>query len=414
MAFTLGSVLAEDLKAKGIKQVEAAKAVGKSSAFLTQVLGEKSMPLTLLDQLTSVLSQPIGHYYDMYLEDCFAREGKKPRKRLEEFVLHCKKQGLDLHADKAITRMLEVGGYLPNIYEIGVGLHQDGLTTHALECYDLVILHERDRIAQHLAMSYYNRMMIVRVLNTDLFEEAAIRLCEYLDFLHDDAVLEAYYRVICAFRLKNKWDHVIKYGEKLVTLAKSANQESYVGDALIKMAIAARETGNYTLSLDYISEYESINTGIYRFAASVNRCITLIAAGDTSKIRDMFDFMKQNKAQSVEGIEILLDCLVKHDLFEMIAEFFQEFPEQICQLEKMRGKEVIFDRHYLNLSLAQAMWQIKQGDNTGLSQAIEAVQIARELKLQNQFLQGVKLVFQYAPKASQEYQKGLQLLEEVY
>lgn len=414
MAFNLGTVISEDLKAKGIKQVEAAKAVGKSSAFLTQVLGEKSMPLTMLDQLTEVLEHPLGHYYELYLEDCFMREGKKPRKRLEEFVLHCKKQGLNSQAKEAIDRMLEFGGYIPNIYEIGNALLAVNLTSEALECYDLVIAHERDRMAQHLAMSYYKRMMIVRTINTDLYEEAAIRLCEYLDFLEDDSILEAYYRVVCAFRLKNKWGHVIGYGQKLVALAKRVDKENYIGDALIKMAIAARELEDFELSLKYIEEYERIETGIYKFAASVNRCITQIAAGDLSKVKVMFELMKQNKNESVEGIEILLDCLVKHDLFDMVQDFFKEFPEQIKELEQMRGREVIFDRHYINLSLAHAMWLLKQGDDRGLKQAIEAVHTARRLKLHNQYFNGVKIVFQYAAKTSNEFQRGLQLLEEVY
>jgi transcriptional regulator with XRE-family HTH domain len=409
MYYRLSTVLLEDIKGSGRTQASIADEVGVSKPTLSQVLnGEKAISLQLLDGITSALEKPPGYYYELYVEECFSGDGKRPRKRkkLVKYVLHCLEQELETHAEKAIDRMLEEGGYLPNIFEIGEELYNKGCADRALKYYDLVVQNEKDRTALHLAMSYYRRMMIVRTVSVDLYEEAAIRLCEYLDFVSDDEMLEAYYRVICAFRLKGKWEHVLRYGERLIVLAEKANMQNYVGDALIKMAIAAREKGEYDLSLHYIDRYADI----YPFESKLNRCITQITAGDTSKIKVLFDLCVSNKEGSFEVLEFLLGCLVKHDLYEMIERFFTEFAEQIGFLESITSQEPIYTRHYVNLKTAKALWMLKQGNPEGVSQAVTAAEMAENLCLTKQTLQCLKLVLEHAQKDSPEYKKGLMIL----
>ncbi|MDC0763469.1 helix-turn-helix transcriptional regulator [Brevibacillus sp. AG] len=414
--YSLHTVLSEDIKEAGRTQASIAEELGVSKPTLSQVLkGDKSISLQLLDGITSALQRPCGHYYHLYMEECFSGDGKRPRKpkKLEKYILHCLEKGLDLQASEAISKMLEDGGYLANIFDIGEELYTKGLLEKAFDYFGLVTKHERDRTAIHLAMAYYRQLKIIRNQNTELACEIAIRLSDYLDFVKEDEMLEAYYKVISVFRLNYKWDHILTYGKKMLSLSYKENRLEYAGDALIKLAIAAREKGDINGAIQYHDECMKIPVGNYRIWAEGNKYITLIRAGDITGVRKLFDFCLLHREISYEGLEVILDAAVSYDLQEIIQEFFVEFADQIKVIEQERNKEAVLQRGYINLILAKSIWQLKNGRFQGVKDAMEAVELAMKLRLKKQAINGLKIVLQHANKSSMEFQKCLELLEKI-
>lgn len=411
--YSLKSVIIDALKERELKQVQFCSLIGAPTSFFSRVLsGGKSIPMPMLDKAISVLSLNEEECYMLYLEDWKAK--KKSSRLIENYIVHCEENGKEKYAEQALSIALELRGYLPAVYGAAEELYQKGRKKQALRYFDAVIANESDKKSSLLAMSYYRRLLTFYETDTDKSEEAALQLCEHLDYVKEEEILEAHYKVIATYRLKNKWDYVLRYGEKLVCLARSMNNMEYVGDALIRMAIAAREKGDFNMSLQYIDEYGSLPVEKYRFFAEGNRLITQITAGDTDKIYDLLDFAKRNKERCFELMEFLLDSLVKHEKLDLIEEFFQEFPDQIHQLESMKGQHSIYDRHLINFLYAKSLYLLRRGEKSGVDTALYAGDIAVALRLDKQAIQSALLVLENVSHTTPEqYKRCLDLLNRV-
>ncbi|MGW9128116.1 helix-turn-helix domain-containing protein [Paenibacillus chitinolyticus] len=409
--YSVVGLITEALKKSGQKQTQFAKEIDASPSLVSRVLrGEKPIPLTMLDKAITALSLNESECYFLYLEDWKAQ--KKDSRMIENYLVHCVESQKNHYVENALMIALDHGGYLSAVYGAGEKLFQKDHKAASLEFFDAVIGHERDKKSSLLAMSYYRRLLIFYESDIEKSEEAALQLCEHVDYVWDAEILEAHYKIIATFRLKQKWDYVIRYGEKLVKLAHFSNELEYVGDALIRMSIAAREKKDYELSLRYIDEYGSIPIEKYQFFSKGNRLVTLITAGDTDRVNELLQFAIQNKKRCFELMEFLLDSLVKHEKMDLIELFFQEFPEQIRQLESMKGQHSIYDRHLVNFLYAKALYYIKQGDYQGVETALHSAEVAAKLRLDKQAIQSVKLVLENVKMTTpDQYQKCLELLQ---
>ncbi|MBM7592222.1 helix-turn-helix domain-containing protein [Brevibacillus fulvus] len=414
--YSLPLVLSQDIKESGRTQASIAEEIKISKPTLSKVLaGDKPISINLLDRLTESLQKEPGYYYELFLAELFRKDGIRPRrpKKLEKYVLHCLEKGLQKQADQAVSHMIEDGGYIPNIFEIAEELNRIGKIPQARSFYEIVIRNEKDRTAPHLAMAYFRRLMIVKKINLDLYEEAAIRLCEYLEYVPDEAILEAYYQVISAFRLKSKWDYVLKYGHELMRLAQKMERPDYIGDALIKLAIAARERGEYDLAIHYHDLCAQIEVGSYSLWAEGNKLITQIAAGQSDKIIDLYKYCLRNKEMCFDGIETLLESAVNYDKHEIISQFFDDFAEQIVFLKKNIANEPIYYRNYVSLKIAKATWYRKQNRSDWLNEAFKALEMAGAKQLKKQAIMAAVMILQFAERGSDEFQKAINILEKI-
>ncbi|MGF9909515.1 helix-turn-helix domain-containing protein [Brevibacillus porteri] len=409
--YSVVGLITDSLKEKSWKQTQFAKEIDVSPSLISRVLrGEKPIPLSMLDKSIALLHLNESECYTLYLEEW--KMQKKDSRMVENYLVHCVENEKGGFAERGLNMVLELGGYLSAVYGAGEKLYRKGYRKEALQFFDAVISQESDKKSSLLAMSYYRRLLTFYESDIERSEEAALQLCEHLDYVLDEEMLEAHYKIIATFRLKQKWDHVIRYGERLVKLAKALNEQEYIGDALIRMAIAAREKKDYELSLKYIDQYGSLPIEKYQFFAKGNRLVTLITAGETERINDLLNFAVQNKERCFELMEFLLDSLVKHEKMDLIEVFFQEFPKQIKQLESMKGKHSIYDRHITNFLYAKALYYIKQGNHEGVDTALYAADIAVQLRLDKQAIQAVKLVLENVKMTTpDQYQKCLDLLQ---
>ncbi|KKX53276.1 helix-turn-helix domain-containing protein [Brevibacillus borstelensis] len=409
--YSVSGIVSDALKQKKYKQTQFAAEINVSPSFLSRVLkGEKPIPISILDKAIAALGLDERECYELYLNEW--KNQKRSSRTIEEFLVYCIENDKKEYADLALAMLLEMGGYLPVVYGAGEKLFKKGMRAEALGFFDEIISHESDKKSSLLAMASYRKLLTFYDTDTEKSEETALQLCEHLDYVHEEEILEAHYKVIATFRLKRKWDYVIRYGEKLVRLAKVKQKMEYVGDALIRMSIAAREKEDYELSLRYIDEYGSLPIEHYQFAARANRLVTLITAGDNGKIIELFYLAVENKERSFEIMEFLLESLVKNEMMDLIEQFFREFPEQIKQLEDLEGRHSIYDRHLINFLYAKALYDIKKGKNSWIDLALRSAEIAAKLRLDKQAIQSVRLVLENREiTTTEQYQRCLKLLD---
>ncbi|MED1954618.1 hypothetical protein [Brevibacillus centrosporus] len=412
-SYTIRGVVADALTAQKIKRKQFATEIDMDPSFLSRVLnGEKMMPLPSLDKSIALLGLNPAECYTLYFTECWESKKKNPA-IIEKYILHCIKNGYAEHAEHALNTLLEMGGYLNCVYAIGNALFQEDKKTESRKFFDAVINHEDDKKSSVLALSYYRKLMTYYHSDLDKSIETAISLWEHIDFIPEDEILEAHYRVIGAYRLKYKWESVLQYGDKLVRLARSMRKDDYMGDAFIKMALAARELGNFPLALEYHDECMKIQIGNYRIWGMGNKLITLITAGEIDKIQDLFDFCQSYKELSFEYLEFLLDASVKNELYGIVERIFRDFHDEIAYLESHKDERSIYARHLINFSYAKAIYFLKMGNNTGIDEALRVAELAINLRLHRQALQSVKLVFTYAEKTSTAYQRCLSLIDAI-
>ncbi|HZG16915.1 MAG TPA: helix-turn-helix transcriptional regulator [Candidatus Bathyarchaeia archaeon] len=413
MSYSLGNLLSESLKNKGIKQSQFAEIIGVDPSFLSRVLrGDKPIPLASLDKSIYILNLDEDECYSLYLEECFAQR-KKGLSLITKYIVHCVEEGKNGHADNALGMILETGGLLSAVFSVGEELFQKGLKQESIQFFHAIVTHENDRRSSLLAMSYYRILLTHYETNSDKSEEAAHKLSEYLDYVPDDEILEAHYKVVSTYRIKHKWEYVLVYGKKLVRLAKEMDRLDYVGDALIKMAIAAREMGNLKLALKYHKMCLEIPIGNYSRWAEGNILITLIAFEQKDKVIELFNFCERNKDLAYEYLEVLISSAVKYNFFDLVERIFVEFSEQIAYLESIKGKHSIYDRHLINFTHAKALYHLKIGNLLWIQEAFLAATMAIRIKLHKQALSSLKLVLGNADKSSSHYNKALNLIDEI-
>lgn len=411
--YSLVGLIIDALKNNGWKQMRFASEVETSPSFISRVLsGEKTIPLSVLDKAIKCLQLDKHECYKLYFDELWCAK-KRSSRLIEEYLIHCLDADLDEHSDRAMELLLEEGGYLSSVYAAGEKLFQRGDQRESLRFFEAVVTHEMDRTSSFLAMSHFRQLMYYIHKDKDKTEEFAFRLCELLEYIPDKEILEAHYYVIGAFRLTEKWPHVLQFGEKLVKLANVMKRPDYVGDALIKMAVAAREKEDYELAIKYHGMCERITVGNYSRWAKGNRLITIITAGDNDKAFELLTFCRENRDISDEYLEFLLETAVQNDYDEIIQAILDEFTEQVHYLESQKENRSIYARRLICFSFAKAIYQVKNNDIKGIEEALRVAELAVSLRFRKQALQSLKFILTHADKASTAYQKGLLLLDQI-
>ncbi|HZF64458.1 MAG TPA: helix-turn-helix transcriptional regulator [Chitinophagaceae bacterium] len=405
-SYHLGIAIKDDMCAMGLRQNDVAKEMDMSPVRLNRLLnGDRSIPLKTLDVITEIIGKPAGYYYPQYLEDCLVVDVKRPKKRIQKFVTRTMELGLDELTQKAIHIMLNSGDYYENLLSVGEDLRKIGRKKEAMFILNMLTAESKGRPGRVIAMSYYRQLLVLLDEDLDKALEVAMKLCEYLPHVDEEERLEAHFKVVSTFRLNEKWDFVDTYGAKLVEIAKEAGRQDMVGDALIKRGIAARKKGEIPKALAIIDEYGKIG-GLYATWAEGNRLIVLIDDGELDKIPELYRFMKKYPERSFEYVEYYLEVLIRHELFDSIKDFFEDFPHEVEHLDDLFDNFSRYGRHIATFMYAKATYFLKKGNyNDGLEHAIKAATTAADLRLHKLSMLNLKLIVEHIYKASEEQHK---------
>ncbi|WP_188065943.1 transcriptional regulator [Brevibacillus brevis] len=302
------------------------------TVFDRWINGTRPFPLKELISTTEYLGLDTDYFFGDYLLDCWYAP-KDKSERVRDFLCYTRTEGFRMYSDKLVNMLLEEGKQLRSLYETGLYLDEKGLCEEAEYFYTLVIDNERDRLAEHLALSYYRRFMIVRDWDMDYAFEAATKLSEHIRTLPEDVMFEAYTNIMTVFYVLDKWDHLKKYGEEARTLMERASTRNInlYAKCLSYLGFAYRNKQEFDKALDTHRLCGELGA-TFKVWDELNTCVVLLEAGDHGKLNELIELIHRFPMEAINHLEHIFQALLKNGDFLQIGKIISEFHPIILEL----------------------------------------------------------------------------------
>jgi len=410
------------MEQKGWKQKDLEEATGVHKSTLSKLLkGERQINLEQIDAITDALGLSKGELYHDFVSECVDENGKFKVAKSEEFIISCYQANLPQLA-KAITDELlnqDIKNNKDIVLRISDKLYENKMYDYALSLYDEIIKEEQKKSSK-LAVCYFRKFMILR--DQDLQgkgREALFRLLDYLPILPDEYTqvngqkynvkLDAYYRVLTFFNVMEEWDNLLSYAQELEVIAKSLNDQKYLGEALLYQGFAYKGKGDFISVFNVINRYSMIND-YYKHLSVGSRLFTKIEMGDIESIPLYLKWCSDDK-DICTLIPIAVEAYYKNGLLSEGVNFIRHYIPYIEQLSK---KTFIPDvKRYMRFKHAEALLYIETSNMIdGLKAAIKTIELAKNLGNINRLTSCMSLIYKNYQFMNDELKEELQMVLE--
>lgn len=194
---------------------------GINQGSISNILnGHRFIAIGQLDEITSGMGLPEGHFYELYIEECLFRASPHWR-RIGAYLDRCAQLGL-LHCMKRVVNLLMDNlAYAPMLFEKGELFYGQGHYEAAKILYTGVAESEKYQHSERLALCHY------RLFKLGLGEDqsanliAALTFEPFADRLEEEHQLEAFRELINVNTSLHRFDAVDLLAEKLIRRATS-------------------------------------------------------------------------------------------------------------------------------------------------------------------------------------------------
>ncbi|MEV2551603.1 hypothetical protein ABND79_03430 [Paenibacillus larvae] len=183
-------------------------------------------PITMkqLDTLTETLDLPEGHYYDLYLAECFFNN-RLAVPRMKSFLIRCSELGKTDLIMKAIHILVEHPKYIELLFSVAEELYLNGLVEESLLFYEEVIEEEKHNESDRLAISHYRIFRASIGANAEENYKAVIRFEDFRKKLPEAFQLDALLQLTNVCLSLGKWNLTEQFADELRILATIRYQE---------------------------------------------------------------------------------------------------------------------------------------------------------------------------------------------
>ncbi|WP_429842775.1 helix-turn-helix domain-containing protein [Brevibacillus sp. FIR094] len=383
----------ELIEQRGLSRRQIAQAINyPSNVFDRWVMGTRPFNLKALIATTEYLSLPKDYFLPDYLYDCW-HAPKDKLERITEFLCYTREENFFRYTMEIVSLALEDGKHLDIFYATGVILEAKGLQRDAEYFYTLVIDNERNRLAEHLALSYYRRFMVVRDRDMDHAYEAATKLGEHLRMLPEEVMFEAYTNIMSVFYVLDKWDHLIKYGEEAKSLMDSYIERHIFlyAKCLNYLGFAYRNTGDFQKALNAHRLCGELPGDIFKIWSELNSCVVHLQSGQGERVHELINLMGNHHEEAYNHLIYVLGYLTSKELYDKIEETLSIFSESIKLL--FEKNDPINKKMSVSVRLMIAKFHLYKGNQTEAARLVkDAFVIVRKLKLNNLIVDCVRLL----------------------
>lgn len=190
--------------------------VGINAGTICNILsGNRPIAVQQLDRITAGMDLEEGHYYDLYIQECFDQESPDWR-RLGPLLRRCAELNRLEDVELILRYTLDNLNYIPLLFELAESFFEEGKKEAAILLYENIAESERNQHSERLALCQY-RLFLLR-LNDD--QENNLLVATYfepfVERLDEDYQLDAINELLNINISLNRWDKVEQNANNLI------------------------------------------------------------------------------------------------------------------------------------------------------------------------------------------------------
>ncbi|ARF69067.1 hypothetical protein B7C51_16510 [Paenibacillus larvae subsp. pulvifaciens] len=377
--------------------------IGNLSASLQK---KKLRPITLkqLDTLTEALGLPEGHYYDLYLAECFYNN-RVSVSRMKSFLIRCSELGKTDLIMNAIHMLVEHPKYTELLFSVAEELYLNGLVEESLLFYEEVIEEEKLNHSDRLAISHYRIFRATIGANAGENYKAVIRFEDFRKKLPEAFQLDALLQLANVCLSLGKWNLTEQFADELRILATIRYQEEllikknksvteplkterplvvYYGQSYLIKAAALFRQGHYEKTKQYIEGYEDLSwfeildeqgkkeVNNFSLWASANKYSVELMLGNVSVLDEYANYLAERPNDIPEGLLMITQAANAHGF--SIDHILEQFPPESSVENDIN---VVRIEHHIEFYYQKGIYELNQQRfTTGLESILHCLSLS--------------------------------------
>ncbi len=349
---TIRAEMEDHIKREGATLQQFAELSGVNVGTLSGILnGNRPIAIGQLDRITTAMGLSEGHFYDLYVNECFIPTAPHWR-RLRPFLLRCADLKRHDCIKQVLNRLLEDLKQITGIFETAEIMFEKNWKQAATILYEQVIESERSSHSERLAISYYRLFQIYQSDGRKGYK-AAMQFLPYRYRLPEAYALDGLLMLAEVHALKFNWSEVEIYVDELSELAlalynKKAWKDTdfkptrplvyYYGRAFLIKSGTYEYRGLFEECKQWIPKYADLSwfegldedgktevEQLKMFAEANYLCVD-IKAGNCSLIPAYVQFLEEHPDEIIEGLITLIESANRYQYFidDILANYSAE------------------------------------------------------------------------------------------
>lgn len=412
---------------------------GINSGTLSNILN-KNRPIAMqqLDRITSAMKLEEGHFYELYIDECFVHATPDWR-RLGPFLHRCAELDKLNCIEEVIQLMMDNLSYIPLLFDLAEEFYHEGRFKPAILLYETIAESEKMQHSERLALCQYRLFKLGLTNDQQRNLIIAAKFEYYVDRLDERYQLDALNELINAFASLHRWNKVLELSEKLKVKAsihyelngRRKQEETkrpivfYIMYAYLASGSAYFHLNDYQNALYYVSlytdytwvkepdEHEMVVINQFQEWAEGNRYIYQLMAGQFDVLPDYLEYISTKENEIFPALCDIVTAANRYDInIDFVLEEYKSYftyQEQSNRIGKV-SRQVTDDRYVRLLSGLGTYYLKKNEFAKGLDFVLDSIRFSIEISDGRGMLRGVGLFEQYRDYATDTAIKQYKIL----
>lgn len=405
--------------------------------------GNRPIAVQQLDRITAGMDLEEGHYYDLYIKECFDQESPDWR-RLGPLLRRCAELNRLDDVELILRYTLDNLNYIPLLFDLAEQFFEEGKKEAAILLYENIAESERTQHSERLALCQY-RLFLLR-LNDD--QENNLLVATYfepfVERLDEDYQLDAINELLNINISLRRWDRVEQNAERLLEKAlkqyklmgqKNCNKNHshplifYILNSYLVFGYVHYQLNQFSKSLEYVEMYDNVDwikdpddeekriIKQFQSWAVANRYVYQLMAGQLEVLPQYIEYIADREKEIFIGVYTIVTVANQFelDIDDVLTRFskYLNFGKQDNSIGK-KSEHVMLSQ-YTDFSKQLAIYYLKRNDpDKGIHYLINSFALAIKINNENAMLQCIAIYEQHRSSASVQAQNTYkQLIKEV-
>lgn len=439
---TIRTYLQDFLDNNNISLNKFADITGINAGTISNMLsGNRPIAMQQLDKITAGMDLEEGHYYDLYIKECFDQESPDWR-RIGPLLRRCTELNRLEDVERILQLTLDNLNYIPLLFELAEQFFKEGKKEAAILLYEGIAESERTQHSERLALCQY-RLFTLR-LNDDQENNLLVATYfePYVERLEEAYQLDAINELLNINISLRRWDKVEQNTMKL--LDKASKQYKLFGKgrdkgtrtttqplifyilySYLELGDVYFQRNEYTKALEYVEMYTSAEWVVnpdseeqriieqFEIWAVANRYMYQLMAGQVDILPKYVAYIADKKNDIFMGVYIILTAANLYNIeIDNILERFADYlhlKKQESAIGEISNQVTL--SHYTDLSKQLGIYFLRKNNpDSGITHLLNSLASAIKINNENAIVQCMALYEQHRHLASPQAQDTYKLL----
>lgn len=401
--------------------------------------GNRPIAVQQLDRITAGMDLEEGHYYDLYIKECFDQESPDWR-RLGPLLRRCAELNRLEDVELILRYTLDNLSYIPLLFDLAEQFFEEGKKEAAILLYENIAESERTQHSERLALCQY-RLFLLR-LNDD--QENNLLVATYfepfVERLDEDYQLDAINKLLNIYISLNKWDKVELNAQRLLNKAlkqykifgsNNCNRKTinplifYILYAYLELGDANFHLKKHSKALEYVDMYanttwvtcpdheDKLIIEQFESWAVGNRYVYQLMTGQVDVIPQYIEYIGTRESELSMGIYNIVTAanIYNLNIDYILNQFSDYFQFNIYETPFSKTNQQVISNQSTDFAKQLAIYYLKkENPDTGIQLLINSLASAIKINSEKTILHCMAIFEQYRNLASAQAQDTYKLL----